>query len=410
VARALFLSLPLHGHVNPSLPLVRGLVGRGDSVTYVGTAAFRPAIEATGATFWPYQNPYLASMSELPLQPEAIAWLLIRTTGEVLEHELDDFHALAPDYIVADSVAPWGAWIGALLEVPVIGSVSTFAFNRAVLAWAGAAGVRPKGSRRVFSKIRNVARALLLLRRLRRRYGVRGPGLMASMMGGRAELNLVYTSREFQPRADTFQRDRYHFIGPSIGARTEIDDVPWPSLTKPIVFVSLGTLFNRDVGFYRRCIEALTSEGVDVILSVGRHVPLDSVGPVPAGVIVRQVVAQLEVLRRATVFVTHGGMNSVSESLSAGVPMVVVPQMGEQEIVARRVQDVGAGLFLAPADATAEALREAVDRVRTDKRFREAAVTVGGSFRACGGVADGLRAISCYLERPHVDPGPGRSS
>ena len=72
----------------------------------------------------------------------------------------------------------------------------------------------------------------------------------------------------------------------------------------------------------------------------------------------RAHVPQLEVLRRASAFVSHGGMNSVSESLYFGVPLVCVPQMGEQEIVARQVEALGAGVHLAKDEATADRIRE----------------------------------------------------
>ena len=62
---------------------------------------------------------------------------------------------------------------------------------------------------------------------------------------------------------------------------------------------------------------------------------------------------QLAVLQRASAFVTHGGMNSVSESLFFGVPLVVVPQMGEQAIVGRQVEALSAGLYLSNEEATA---------------------------------------------------------
>jgi len=68
------------------------------------------------------------------------------------------------------------------------------------------------------SKIRHIAKAFLLTRRLRRRYGVRGPGIFGSVCG-RSDLNIVYTSRYFQPCAETFD-DTYQFVGPSMADRS----------------------------------------------------------------------------------------------------------------------------------------------------------------------------------------------
>jgi MGT family glycosyltransferase len=110
-------------------------------------------------------------------------------------------------------------------------------------------------------------------------------------------------------------------------------------------------------------------------------------------VTIQSYVPQLEVLERAAVFVTHGGMNSVSESLHYGVPMVVIPQIGEQAIVGLQVQALGAGILLQPEAATAPALRASVRQLLADPAFREKAVLLRDSFEAAGGVARAAEAI-----------------
>ena len=105
-------------------------------------------------------------------------------------------------------------------------------------------------------------------------------------------------------------------------------------------------------------------------MSIGTAIAEASLGPPPANIVVKPWVSQLEVLRRTSVFVSHGGMNSVSESLHHGVPLVLVPQMGEQEIVARRVEDLGAGLCLAKTEVTADVLRQSVRRVQSDEQVQ----------------------------------------
>jgi UDP:flavonoid glycosyltransferase YjiC (YdhE family) len=174
LARALFLSLPLSGHINPSLPLVQELAGRGDDVVYYATEAFAPAIERTGARYRPYRNAFLADLKGLPEHLNALSWLLTRTTAELLQEHLDEFRGLAPDYLITDAVAPWGQWVGEFLHVPVVTSVPTFAYNRQVLAFAARSGVAPKSVRLALAKLRYVAKALRLGSTLKRRYKVRG--------------------------------------------------------------------------------------------------------------------------------------------------------------------------------------------------------------------------------------------
>jgi MGT family glycosyltransferase len=67
-----------------------------------------------------------------------------------------------------------------------------------------------------------------------------------------------------------------------------------------------------------------------VVMSIGRNVSLNDLGPLPASFIARQFVPQLEILQRAKLFITHGGMNSASETMFYGVPLIVVPQAQDQ--------------------------------------------------------------------------------
>jgi MGT family glycosyltransferase len=93
---------------------------------------------------------------------------------------------------------------------------------------------------------------------------------------------------------------------------------------------------------------------------------------------------------------SHGGMNSVSESLYHGVPLIAVPQMGEQELVGRQVERLGAGMCLAKKEATADRLRQTVLRVPGDDRFRKQAALIRESFDAAGGAARGADAILAF--------------
>ncbi len=390
MAKALFLGLPLHGHTNPSLPLVRELVARGDEVTYYATAPFAAAIERAGARYRPYRNPFLSHLEQLPERMDELSWLLMQTTGDLLAHELETFRAERPDYLVADSIAPWGQWIGEALRVRVVTSVSTFAINRRVLQYALSHGVRPKSPRLALSKMRYIAKSIWLARRIARRHGITGPGI-TGLVFGRSDLNIVYTSRLFQPFAETFD-DRFQFVGPTVTLRSERG----AASSQPLVYVSLGTLFNADAAFYRNCFEAFRGMAVQVVMSIGSNVAAASLGPPPANVSVEAYVPQLDVLQRASAFVSHGGMNSVSESLYCGVPLLVIPQMGEQETVGRRVEELGAGVYLAKEKVTVERLRELVNRLLADARFREQAAVVGDSFRAAGGAARGADAILAF--------------
>ncbi len=383
----------------PLLPLIRELVAQGDDVTAYGTAPFAAAIESTGARFRPYRAGRLQDLAGLPDRTDAIASVLMGIVGDVLKVDLADMRDARPDYIVTDSLAPWGHWVAQVLGVPLVTSITTFAVNRHVLAFAASHGVRPKRLRLLVSKLAHVTNALLQRRRLSRRYRVPGLGVFATVFGHSA-LNLVHTSRDFQPCGETFD-ESFHFVGPpamdaDAALRHPAPPPPWPPGTSPLVYVSLGTLFNADVEFYRHCIEAFHDQPVRVVMSLGSRVRPDELGTLPGNVVVAATLPQLAVLQQASAFVTHGGMNSLSESLRLSVPMVTVPQMGEQEIVSRRVEQLGAGIYLAKAVVSPETLRASVRRLLGETRFRQRAGSIGETLVASGGTARAASLVRAF--------------
>ena len=401
VTKGLVVSLPFRGHMTPLLPLVRELVSGGEDLVVYSSSAFAADIERTGARYRAYRAGSLEGLTQLPDKTEEISLLLMGIVRDVLDADLAGMRDERPDYVVTDSVAPWGQWVGQLLGVPVVTSVTTFAINRHVLAFAASSGVRPKSLRLTLAKLRAVSKALILRRRLSRRHHVRGLGVFGTVFG-HSGLNIVHTSREFQPRGETFDAS-FQFVGPPISEETSAPH-EWPAeiqpdTARPVVYVSLGTLFNADPQFYRHCVEAFRDEPVQVVVSLGSRVRAAELGPLPANVAAAAFVPQLEVLRRASAFVTHGGMNSVSESLRMGVPMATVPQMGEQEIVSRRVEQVGAGVYLAKADVSPDTLRRSVRRLLEEPRFRAEAARVGQTLLAAGGTAKAATLVRAFVDR-----------
>src|SRR5262249_45949879 len=81
-------------------------------------------------------------------------------------------------------------------------------------------------------------------------------------------------------------------------------------------------------------------------------------------------VAQRDILQQAALFVTHGGGNSVYEAIYCATPMIVVPQITEQQIYARQIERIGLGKSIATEDLTAPLLRSTVMDALTDDRLR----------------------------------------
>ena len=197
---------------------------------------------------------------------------------------------------------------------------------------------------------------------------------------------IVYTSRAFQPGGEHFG-ERVAFVGPSLPElppRTQRRE-------RPLVYVSLGTVMHGNTGFYRACAEGLGDGPWDVLLSVGSPEGAAALGALPPNVRAEARVEQLRVLGEASVFLTHCGMNSVSEALFFDVPLVCCPQTQEQRGVANRVLALGAGLLL--PDDSPQAIAQAIGIALSDPSYRAHAATIAQSFRESGGAPQAAETI-----------------
>jgi MGT family glycosyltransferase len=372
-----FLNIGMHGRVNPTLPVVAELVRRGHSVTYHTSPAFSAEIEATGAKVHLYPGGD-QPLPDPPTPLTLVAGLAVTTLG-LLPTVLADLRGIQPDLIVHDSACPWGAIAAAELGVPAASSFTTFAYDRRTpsptrASWEllTAAAALP-GSAVTYARAR---------RRLYRRYHTRRLPLV-DLGNIRQPLNLVFTSAEFQAGAADFDRS-YRFVGPSIGARPPVPSFPAGKLQDPVLYASLGTVFNADPRLLRAFATALAPLGGTVVVSTGQTDPA-VLGTLPDNVLALRSTPQPQVLERAALFVTHGGMNSANEALYAGVPMLVVPQGADQPLVAARVAELGAGLSITSGEVTVEGVRALAQRLLGEPGFRAAAGTLQDAQRRAGG-------------------------
>ena len=372
-----FFCIPAHGHTNPTLGVVRELVSRGHRVRYYSYEMLREKIEAAGAEFIPCDE-FDAEMNLSPADAARIGKDLALSTRVLVDTTLalDDMvcremERLRPDCIVADSMAVWGKAVALKLGIPFVSSTTTFAFNR------HSAKIMKQSPKELFAMLFSMPRINRDIKRLRDK-GYPVKSVLDIIQNDEHTHTVVYTSPEFQPCAETFP-DKYAFVGPSVRPAGE----KIQKTREKLVYLSMGTVNNDMLPLYQSCIGAFAAAPHQVILSVGDAVDMEAFGVLPENVAVFRRVDQMAVLEQADVFVSHCGMNSVSESLYCGVPLVLLPQTAEQGGVAERVLQVGAGLR--PDRADGAAIAEAVDRVLNEPAYKAAAEAVAEGFRRCPG-------------------------
>ncbi|MDO4483485.1 MAG: glycosyltransferase [Clostridia bacterium] len=308
----------------------------------------------------------------------------IRTTIRMDAFLNSEFASFRPDVVFTDSVCFWGKLSAARHHVPVVVSTSTFAFNKLSSTYMKNSLGELKD---IISGMPKISREMKTLKP----YGYQVKGVMSLIQSDNNTDSVVYATRDYQPYGESFS-GHYAFVGPAVMT----DLVPEKQKDRPLVYISLGTIINDRPDFYRTCIDALSGLPVDILIACGRYMDPASLSPLPENVQVLPYVNQLEVLSRADVFISHCGMNSASESLYMATPMVLYPQTGEQFAVARRVQELGAGVML--KDDTADGIRKAVEALLNDASYRTAAEGRSRDFRQ----ASGAEGAAAFIENaPH---------
>lgn len=394
MSKIMVVNVPAHGHTNPTLPVVRELVARGHTVLYYNGEEMCGKIEQTGVDFRPY-NVRLPSSKEISQRLRRMidgALIFIELSEQLTPLLLAEAASEQPDVIIYDSAAAWGYITGRKLHVRHVCSITTFVLDGA----RGVLTLRDLGTH-LWQALPHLPRILNWQREMRRRYG-------AAHVGGITEygdLNLVFTSRDFQPESSRID-DTFRFVGPSIDPSMRNEDFPFNVLDgRRLVYISLGTVHNLDVTFYRTVFAAFADYPAQFVLAAGLHSDASLLGEVPANFVVRPHVPQLEILQRAHAFITHGGINSVQEGLYYGVPQIVVPHQFEQLINARQVVRHGSGILLGGQPpygrvSTAQ-LRGALDRILNESTYRTNAAQVGQTLRDAGGTVRAVEEIEAFL-------------
>ncbi|WP_250304679.1 macrolide family glycosyltransferase [Streptomyces sp. A 4/2] len=395
-----FFNYPAHGHVNPTLPVVAELVRRGHRVSYVVASHFADVVAATGADVIPYESLVPKSWNTVAI-PSEITGDDMAQAG--LVHLSEVFTPLAeaerrlgadrPDLMVYDS---FGYATGRLLarkwDLPTALTATTFVSSNTFSPYAAlAASMSPPDPdhpalRQAQEKMRGTLDA----------HGLTGLS-NEDFAGAAEEQTLVFVPPEFQPGIETFDA-RHVFVGPCIGDRAGQGTWQPPSDGRPVVLVALGSFgYENQAAFYRDALAALADQPMHVVMSLGGLVTPDDLGPLPPHVEARPWVPQLAVLAHASAFVSHAGMGSTMESLYYGVPPVVVPRTGEQDLVAARLTELGLGRSLTPDALTADRLRDAVLGLAEDAAARQRVKDLSASIAGRGGPALAADTVEARL-------------
>lgn len=347
-----FITTSQHGHLNPFVPVLRALRSKGCKVTLLLLVADGGALsEQRRAALDLIDVRVIGEVNIGPWSgpPEAIRQLL--ETTRIAEDSEAAIRDLAPDFVLLDSMQlTWPALVGTHASGVPYG-----------LTTANLGMIAPRRFRKHRWAYDEITRDYLIRHDVcwsEEAHSPRSP-----------LLNLAPAIRELV--GDDAVVDGVTLVGLPGSAAVRGDEIPfsdWQRLdpSRPLVYVSFGTIFYRRPELLRQVIAATSNLDVQVVASVGE------LGHELAGmgdhVILAPYVPQREMLQRASVFVTHGGYNSVAESIRAGKPMLVIPLAIDQPVQAHYVSSAGFGVSLAPEDATTPAIGSALETLLDPSR------------------------------------------
>ncbi|MEU0783612.1 macrolide-inactivating glycosyltransferase [Streptomyces sp. NPDC006173] len=391
-AHIAMFSIAAHGHVNPSIEVIRELVARGHRVTYAIPPAFACKVAETGA------EPKLWN-STLPTDDDPDAWgtELIDNIEPFLADALQAEPQLAaayagdePDLVLYDITAYPARVLAHRWGVPLV------QLSPSMVAWEG---YDEEVGKPLFEPLKQTPRGKAFYETFAGWIAGNGMDLSVEDFMGRPDRCLVLIPRALQPHADRVDEERYTFVGACQGDRAAQGEWRRPAGAGRVLLVSLGSSFTKQPAFYRACAEAFADlRDWHVVLQIGKFVDPAELGELPRNVEVHSWVPQLSVLRQADAFVTHAGAGGSQEGLATATPMVAVPQAADQFGNADMLQALGVARHLPTDEASAAALREAVLAVADDpevarrlEEIRERMAREGGTRRAADLIEARLR-------------------
>ncbi|MPY88877.1 MAG: glycosyltransferase [Luteitalea sp.] len=431
MARFLMTTWPIPGHTHPSLAVAHALRDRGHDVAfYTGRRAQR-MVEGEGFRVFPFTRVSEAAVDRVFFDSHDLDWRerwlgqrvrmrewLVGTLSGQVADQIDAIHTWRPDAVLCDS-SMWGPYVVVhdTLRLPVvILQFQAGCFLPGPDAPPPGFGLPPPRNWRTRWLARGARVVLTIATRnfrhgvntVRRQYGLPPLAVSPTVQAGRMALYFVTSV----PELDYHRRDlpsSVRYVGPCIWNKP--CSAPPPSwlaelpCDQPLVHVCEGTIHARRPTVLRAAARALANAPVHVVMTTGSHRHPASLGldPLAPNIRLEAWVPHTDLFPATDVVVTTGGAGTVLTALRFGIPLLVVPTEWDKPESARRVVESGAGLSLSPRRCTPDRLRAAVDRLLTDRRFRDNARRLARCLAESGGAHRAAALIGEYVDQRSAD-------
>ena len=342
--KILFLTIVFEGHVPAAIEVINDLMSLGHNVTCYILDTFENRFKKTGAKLKPISIGKIELLNGEP--PIAVNGKMLERFYDLVLTDLQNLKEKY-DYFFFDSFFD-GTEINKILNIPVL--VGVYAF--------------PVGEMNHFMKKYAKDRAAFFYN-LNKKYNLNIKDFISMHYSGAAKFKLILTSKLFNIESKLLD-DSYFFIGPPLEERPTDESFAFKKdESKKLIYLSLGTVFNKKVNIYKIFIEAFgNSKEYQGIMSIGKHNNVKDLGEIPENIKVYNYVPQLQVLKQCDIFITHGGINSINEALYLNhLPLIVIPQEMDQHDNAKQIEKLEAGIALDKDNLSSEILKGSVNKI-----------------------------------------------
>jgi MGT family glycosyltransferase len=309
-------------------------------------------------------------LAQLLADPEALAGWIREMLGVAPRAQVEPMRQLLrelrPDVVAIDTMAYAGAIAAELEGIPWVG-------------WA--TSLNPVLPDALDSELLRTLRALEPARRaLFEEHGLTARFRSSDVLSPRGTATFA-TEALTGPAPEGVE-----LVGPSLGG-TRGGEAPPLGFGdgRPVLYVSFGSQAWHQPRRYERLLRAAAELDVAVFAAMGELAAGYREEPLPPHVRCVPFAAQLEVLPKASLVVTHGGANSVMEALAFGVPLLISPLCNDQPHNLHFVSRAGAGMGIDLERCSDAALVEALRRLIAEGPERDAARRIGQSYRSRNG-------------------------
>lgn len=425
------LSIAGLGHVNPLVALALELKARGHIVTFFDKHKVEGRVRRAGLEFMSIDDDQSLSMTSRTAATDAAVWSDVSALHTQLKQSVNEIEMYlrnvppllahsGVDALIIDEIALTGPTVAELLHLPYF-VISTSVPHS--LGWQQ----EPEQALQADSEsepeqLRKMLFELSVFR-------IRGPicdvidqyrwnaGLgpvrdVSSRYPCLAQITQLPKSLDW-PRSNL--PSNFHYAGPFI-SQTErpLVEFPWDRLDgRPVIYASLGTTRNIHSSIFRMIAEACCESDAQLIISLGGRLDPEDYCNLPGCPLVVGFAPQLDLLKIASVVITHAGLNTVLETLMEGVPMIAIPIAHDQPAIAARLARLKLAEVMPFRGLSSESICTAVVALLNDSQYRESARKAGAILRTLRGVEDAADIIETTLAE-HVglagsDSNPMRS-